>query len=110
MKKKRTNPYKEANEAFLAEKAKEEGIIVLDNGVMYRKLEERPGEWVAARGRGCGLRKKCYLYRTKPKRNESHETAFFPRGVRVRSHRPFLYILFVYGSQETRTQKHQVGL
>ena len=25
MKKKRTNPYKEANEAFLAEKAKEEG-------------------------------------------------------------------------------------
>ena len=29
MKKKRTNPYKEANEAFLAEKAKEEGIIAL---------------------------------------------------------------------------------
>ena len=28
MKKKRTNPYKEANEAFLAEKAKEEGLIM----------------------------------------------------------------------------------
>ena len=27
MKKKRTNPYKEANEDFLAEKAKEEGIL-----------------------------------------------------------------------------------
>ena len=43
MKKKRTNPYKEANEAFLAEKAKEEGIVVLDNGVMYRVLEEGHG-------------------------------------------------------------------
>ena len=29
MKKKRSNPYKEANEAFLAQKAKEEGIIAL---------------------------------------------------------------------------------
>ena len=28
MKKKRTNPYKEAGEAFLAEKAKEEGLIM----------------------------------------------------------------------------------
>ena len=43
MKKKKNNPYKEANEAFLAQKAKEEGIIVLDNGVMYRKLEEGHG-------------------------------------------------------------------
>ena len=43
MKKKRTNPYKEANEAFLAEKAKEEGMVVLDNGVMYRVLEEGHG-------------------------------------------------------------------
>ena len=42
-KKKRTNPSKEANEAFLAEKAKEEGIVVLDNGVMYRVLEEGYG-------------------------------------------------------------------
>ena len=42
-KKKSTNPYKEANESFLTEKAKEEGIIVLDNGVMYRKLEEGHG-------------------------------------------------------------------
>ncbi len=29
MKKKRTNPYKEANEAFLAVKAREEGIVAL---------------------------------------------------------------------------------
>ena len=43
MKKKRTNPYKEANEAFLAVKAKEEGIVALDNGVMYRVLEEGHG-------------------------------------------------------------------
>lgn len=28
MKKKRTNPYKDAGEAFLAEKAKEEGLIM----------------------------------------------------------------------------------
>ncbi len=43
MKKKRTNPYKEANEAFLAAKANEEGVVVLDNGVMYRRLEEGHG-------------------------------------------------------------------
>ena len=43
MKKKRTNPYKEANEAFLAVKAQEEGIVALDNGVMYRVLEEGHG-------------------------------------------------------------------
>lgn len=42
-KKKRSNPYKEANEAFLVEKSKEEGIVVLDSGVMYRKLEEGHG-------------------------------------------------------------------
>jgi len=30
MKKKKSNPYKEANEAFLAAKAREEGIVVLD--------------------------------------------------------------------------------
>lgn len=35
MQKKRTNPCKEANEAFLAEKAKEEGIVVLGNGVIH---------------------------------------------------------------------------
>ena len=43
MKKKRTNPYKEANEAFLAVKAQEEGIVVLDNGVLYKVLEEGHG-------------------------------------------------------------------
>ena len=43
MKKKRTNPYKEANEAFLAVKAQEEGIVALDNGVLYRVLEEGYG-------------------------------------------------------------------
>ncbi|MBQ9660824.1 MAG: hypothetical protein IJV37_06115 [Bacteroidales bacterium] len=32
MKKKRTNPYKEANEAFLAVKAQEDGIVALGNG------------------------------------------------------------------------------
>ena len=40
---KRPNPYKEANEAFLREKAQEEGMHVLDNGVMYRVLEEGHG-------------------------------------------------------------------
>ena len=44
MKKKRTNPYKEANEAFLAVKAQEEGIVALDNGVLYKVLEEGRGE------------------------------------------------------------------
>lgn len=42
-KKKKPNPYKEANEAFLQVKAQEEGIKVLDNGVMYRVLEEGHG-------------------------------------------------------------------
>ena len=40
---KRSNPYKEANEAFLQVKAQEDGIHVLDNGVMYRVLEEGSG-------------------------------------------------------------------
>ena len=43
MKKKRTNPYKEANDAFLAVKAQEEGIVALDNGVLYKVLEEGHG-------------------------------------------------------------------
>ena len=40
---KRHNAYKEANEAFLQVKAQEEGMHVLDNGVMYRVLEEGRG-------------------------------------------------------------------
>ena len=40
---KRHNPYKEANEAFLLAKSKEEGVVVLDNGVMYKVLEEGHG-------------------------------------------------------------------
>ena len=40
---KHRNPYKEANEAFLTEKSKEEGVVVLDNGVMYKILEEGHG-------------------------------------------------------------------
>ena len=40
---KHRNPYEEANEAFLREKSKEEGIVVLDNGVMYKILEEGHG-------------------------------------------------------------------
>ena len=40
---KKHNPYKEANEAFLLVKAQDEGMIVLDNGVMYRVLEEGRG-------------------------------------------------------------------
>ena len=43
MKKKRTNPYKEANEAFLAVKAQEEGIVALNNGVLYKVMEEGHG-------------------------------------------------------------------
>ena len=39
----KTNVYKEANEAFLRQKSFEEGIRVLDNGVMYRVLEEGRG-------------------------------------------------------------------
>ena len=41
--KKETNPYKEANEAFLQVKAQEDGMHVLDNGVMYRVLKEGSG-------------------------------------------------------------------
>ena len=40
---KRPNPYKEANEAFLQVKAREEGIVALDNGVLYKVLEEGHG-------------------------------------------------------------------
>ena len=40
---KKTNPYKEANEAFLQVKAQEEGIIVLDNGVRYRVIHKGQG-------------------------------------------------------------------
>ena len=40
---KKSNAYKEANEAFLAEKAKEEGVVVLESGVMYRRLKEGHG-------------------------------------------------------------------
>ena len=42
-KKKKPNPYKEANEAFLQVKAQEDGMHVLDNGVMYRVLKEGSG-------------------------------------------------------------------
>lgn len=42
-KRKKTNPYKEANEAFLQAKSQEEGIHVLDNGVMYRILADGHG-------------------------------------------------------------------
>ena len=41
--KKKPNPYKQANEDFLEAKAKEEGVVVLENGVMYRVLEEGHG-------------------------------------------------------------------
>ena len=37
------NLYKKANEDFLTAKAQEEGMVVLDNGVMYRVLEEGHG-------------------------------------------------------------------
>ena len=40
---KRQNPYKAANEAFLEAKSKEEGVVALDNGVLYRVLEEGHG-------------------------------------------------------------------
>ena len=40
---KRPDPYKAANEAFLEVKSKEEGIVVLDNGVLYKVLEEGHG-------------------------------------------------------------------
>ena len=42
-KKNKYNAYKDANEAFLAEKAKEEGVVVLESGVMYRRLKEGHG-------------------------------------------------------------------
>lgn len=42
-KKKKPNPYKEANEAFLQVKSQEDGIVALDNGVLYKVLEEGHG-------------------------------------------------------------------
>lgn len=39
----KTNAYREANEAFLAGKAREEGVVVLESGVMYRKVKEGHG-------------------------------------------------------------------
>ena len=40
---KKHNAYKEANEAFLQVKAQEEGMVVLDNGVLYKVLESGRG-------------------------------------------------------------------
>jgi peptidylprolyl isomerase len=42
-KKKKPNPYKETNEAFMQQKSQEEGMVVMDNGVLYRVLEEGSG-------------------------------------------------------------------
>jgi len=39
----RVNQYKIDNESFILEKAKEEGITVLDNGVLMQRLEEGRG-------------------------------------------------------------------
>lgn len=39
----RVNQYKIDNENFLVEKAREEGIIALDNGVLLQKLEQGRG-------------------------------------------------------------------
>ena len=39
----RPDPYRAANEGFLAEKAGEAGVVVLDNGVMYKVLETGRG-------------------------------------------------------------------
>ena len=39
----RVNQYKIDNEKFLVEKAREEGIIALDNGVLLQKLEQGRG-------------------------------------------------------------------
>lgn len=39
-KSKKFNQYKADNEAFLAGKAAEEGVLALDNGVVIRKLEQ----------------------------------------------------------------------
>ena len=51
----RVNQWKLDNEAFLAEKAKEEGVTILDNGVIIQTLEKghgsihpRPGSLVYA--------------------------------------------------------------
>lgn len=43
MKRKRINPYKQANEAFLEAKAAEEGIHVLESGVMYKVIHQGRG-------------------------------------------------------------------
>ena len=40
---KKLNAYKAANEAFLQVKAQEEGMHILDNGVMYRVMEDGRG-------------------------------------------------------------------
>jgi len=40
----RINQYKIDNENFLLEKAKEEGIVVLDNGVLLKKIKEGRGK------------------------------------------------------------------
>lgn len=37
------NPYKEANEVFLSRKAMEDDVVVLDSGVMYKKLVSGSG-------------------------------------------------------------------
>lgn len=42
-KRKRNDPYREANEFYLAQKAQEEGITVLPSGVLYRWLHRGPG-------------------------------------------------------------------
>ena len=46
MSNKKTKPknlYKEANEAFLETKSKEDGIVALDNGVLYKVLKDGYG-------------------------------------------------------------------
>lgn len=40
----KTNQYKTDNENFLLEKAKEEGILALESGVLIQKLEEGRGK------------------------------------------------------------------
>ncbi len=37
------NPYKEANEVFLSRKAMEDDVVVLESGVMYKKLVSGSG-------------------------------------------------------------------
>lgn len=44
--KEKENLYKVANELFIQERAKEEGAIALDNGVVYKKLQEGHGDKV----------------------------------------------------------------